>query len=145
MILWCFLYEFAIISFITFGKDFSVAFSSLSAYSDRTFPTIAFITAAVVAGVELEPGILNSNLFPVNANGEVLFLSPASILNVGNTSTDKFTFDDSETGASFLYAILLKIVVNSSPKKIEIIVGGASCPPNLWSFVAVAVAYLNIG
>ena len=133
------------ISFITFGKVFSVAFSNLSAYSDNTFPTAALITAAVVAGVELEPGILNSNLFPVNAKGEVLFLSPASILNVGSTSTDKFTSEASDTGASFLLAMLSKIVVNSSPRKIEIIAGGASCPPNLWSFVAVAVEYLNIG
>ena len=53
------------------------------------------------------------------------------MLNVGNTSTDKFTFDDSDTGASFLYAILFKTVVNSSPKKTEIIAGGASCPPSL--------------
>ena len=53
------------------------------------------------------------------------------MLNAGNTSTDKFTFDDSDTGASFLYAILLKTVVNSSPKNTEIIAGGASCPPSL--------------
>ena len=133
------------ISFIIFGKVLSVAFSSFSAYSDRTFPTMAFITAAVVAGVELEPGILNSNLFPVNAKGEVLFLSPESILNVGSTSTDKFTSEASDTGASFLFAILSRIVVNSSPRKIEIMAGGASCPPSLWSFVAVAVEYLSIG
>ena len=35
----------------------------------------------------VEPNIRNSNLFPVNANGEVLFLSVVSFLNDGNTLT----------------------------------------------------------
>ena len=34
-----------------------------------------------------EPSILNSNLLPVNANGEVLFLSVASLGNMGDSGT----------------------------------------------------------
>ena len=34
-----------------------------------------------------DPSILNSNLLPVNANGEVLFLSVVSLKNLGNTRT----------------------------------------------------------
>ena len=37
-----------------------------------------------------EPTIRNSNLFPVNANGEVLFLSVASLSKSGRISTPVF-------------------------------------------------------
>ena len=79
--------------------------------------------------LELDPGILNSNLFPVKANGDVLFLSPASILNDGITSTSRFSFELAATGRFLPNAMFSSIVVSSSPKNIEIIAGGASCPP----------------
>ena len=40
--------------------------------------TIEFKTIIGLAQLALEPTALNSNLFPVNANGEVLFLSVLS-------------------------------------------------------------------
>ena len=87
------MYDSVIIVLTTFSISFPFAFSNLSAYSERTFATIVLIAAPVVAGVELDPGILNSNLFPVKANGDVLFLSPASLSNAGNTSTPNFNLD----------------------------------------------------
>ena len=54
------------------------AFSSLSA---KYFSSSATTTLSTVLGVDIEaldPGIRNSNLLPVNANGEVLFLSVLS-------------------------------------------------------------------
>ena len=123
------MYASVIISTIVLSKFSLLLFSSLSAYSLKTFPTIAFIAVAVVEGVELDPGILNSNLFPVKANGDVLFLSPASILNEGITSTSRSSLELAATGRFFPSAIFSSIVVRSSPKKIEIIAGGASCPP----------------
>src|SRR5471030_2837760 len=65
----------------------SEAFSSLSAISDKVSATIVFKTKLQPA-IEAEDGtILNSNLFPVNANGEVLFLSVASFGSGGNVFT----------------------------------------------------------
>jgi hypothetical protein len=42
------------------------------------FATIAFNVVIELEQFELEPTALNSNLFPVKANGEVLFLSVLS-------------------------------------------------------------------
>ena len=81
-----------------------------------------------VAGEALEPGIRNSNLFPVKANGEVLFLSEISFGIFGK--------EDPKSNKSFcvvmdklLCWIFSKICCNSFPRKIEMMAGGASCPP----------------
>ena len=78
-----------------------------------------------------EPSIRNSNLFPVNANGDVLFLSVVSFLNSGRTSTPSFIFVFSAAlyGASFSRES--STAVSSSPRKIEITAGGASFAPSL--------------
>ena len=85
-----------------------------------------------------EGTILNSNLFPVNANGDVLFLSVESLGSFGRElipSSINPPPDDSESLPS---AIFSKISVSSSPRNIEIIAGGASFAPSLWSFPAFA-------
>ena len=69
-----------------------MCFSSLSANSESTSATIALRTKF---GPDIEPDdghILNSNLFPVNANGEVLFLSVASLGRAGNVETPILNF-----------------------------------------------------
>jgi len=73
-----------------------------------------------------EPTALNSNFAPVKANGEVLFLSVASLGSLGRESTPI-----SRTPPFFElfappFSICSIISVNWSPKKIEIIAGGAS-------------------
>ncbi len=79
-----------------------------------------------------EPGILNSNLLPVNANGEVLLRSVVSLGEVWqNVNTD-------------LHLNSLVLILNAVYDSIEnacklvakedkIIAGGASLAPSLWS------------
>ena len=83
--------------FIRFCSSFSksTAFSSSSAYSLSAY---ARIELSVVFGPEIEsaePTERNSKRFPVNANGDVLFLSVESLGIGGRTSTpmDIFDFD----------------------------------------------------
>ena len=78
-----------------------------------------------------EPSIRNSNLFPVNANGEVLFLSVVSLGILGNADTPISIYSVSLLSYSVLLANDSKIPSSSSPKKIEIIAGGASLAPSL--------------
>ena len=76
-----------------------------------------------------EPNILNSNLFPVNANGEVRLRSVESRLKFGKTLAPSFitVFSLPVYGVSLTIASI--IAVSSSPKKIEITAGGASLAP----------------
>ena len=65
----------------------SSAASKRSAASQKASATIAF---NVVLGLPIEsalPTLLNSNLLPVKAKGDVLFLSVASFTNSGNVDT----------------------------------------------------------
>ena len=83
----------------------------------------------------LEPTIRNSNLFPVNANGEVLFLSVASFMKSGNVATPVFSISPSILCvASPVLINCFNTSSNCAPKKMEMIAGGASFAPNLWSF-----------
>ena len=65
----------------------SSAFSSSSANSVRELATIVFSTVFGPAMFKLEPALLNSNLLPVNANGDVLFLSVVSFGKFGREDT----------------------------------------------------------
>ena len=78
-----------------------------------------------------EPSDLNSNLFPVNANGDVLFLSVVSLLNLGSECTPSFILTSSVPSYGLSSLIASSIAVSSSPKKIDIIAGGASLAPSL--------------
>jgi len=57
--------------------------SSSLAASSKASATIAFNVMFGIAIESIEPTIRNSNLFPVKANGEVLFLSVASFVTTG--------------------------------------------------------------
>ena len=92
---------------------------------------------------KVEPGILNSNLLPVNAKGDVLFLSVVSFAKVGSTLTPTSINILSLASYSSPFKIASKISVSWSPKNIETIAGGASAAPSLWSFPALATVILK--
>ena len=80
----------------------------------------------------LEPSARNSNLLPVKANGEVRLRSPPCIGSGGSTGVPRPSWPLSiarrpRTPAS-----------SSSPRKIEMIAGGASFAPRRWSWPALA-------
>ena len=82
-----------------------------------------------------EPTIRNSNLFPVNANGEVRLRSVASFAKSGSLLTPVC----STPPALLCVAVPVLISCSStssscSPRNIEMIAGGASFAPSLWSF-----------
>ena len=93
--------------------------------------TAVFKTIFAFATEPAEPGIRNSNLFPVNAKGDVRFLSVVSFVMWGRTSAPISIWvlplplnalsssRDSRTSSS------------SSPTNIEMIAGGASFAPSL--------------
>jgi len=101
------------------------------------------ITILIPAIDCLEPGARNSNLLPVNANGEVLFLSVVSFSISGSDSTPVSI----SLPASYLTPLPLfswsTTAASWSPRYIEIIAGGASFAPSLWSLPAVATDTLS--
>ena len=86
----------------------------------------------------IEPGARNSNRLPVKANGLVRLRSPGSEGRTGSVSTpiwsDPFFF---ELVAPPL-AIWSKTSVSWSPRKMEMMAGGASLAPRRWSLLAEA-------
>ena len=62
-----------------------MAFSSLSVRSSIDWATIVLSTVFGSASDMLDPSARNSNLLPVNANGEVRLRSPPSIGSGGST------------------------------------------------------------
>jgi hypothetical protein len=103
--------------------------ASTSLKSFSCFATIAFNVVIELEQFELEPTALNSNLFPVKANGEVLFLSVLS------KRTSEFYLRHLILNLFFLWNNLpavtpsnsAKTLVNCSPINTEIIAGGAFC------------------
>ena len=89
-----------------------------------------------------EPTLLNSNLLPVNAKGEVLFLSVVSLGNLGSEVTP---ISNCACFASTFVPATSALITSfsSSPRKIEMIAGGASLAPSLWSLPAVATESLS--
>ena len=62
-------------------------FSSLSAAVANASATMVFKTMLGSATDAAEPSIRNSNLLPVNANGDVRFLSVESMGKIGDSGT----------------------------------------------------------
>ena len=72
----------------SFFKSFvSINTSTSFLKSINCFATIEFKVVIETAQLAVEPTALNSNLFPVNANGDVLFLSVLSNKTSGNLPT----------------------------------------------------------
>ena len=125
MILLCAAIVSLIMSWRAIGK--SSAASSLSAMSHNTSATIVLSTVLGSAIDCVEPTIRNSNLLPVNANGDVLLRSVASFWKCGRECTpEMYSSPSKELVAS-----------NCSPKNTEIIAGGASFAPKRWSLPGV--------
>ena len=98
---------------------------------------IAFAQFAV------EPTALNSNLFPVKAKGDVLFLSVLSnkiwgILPIFNFNS-VFSSADNALFSLTLASNWFSTFVNCDPIKTEIIAGGASLAPKRCSLPGVAI------
>jgi hypothetical protein len=73
----------------------------------------------------------NSNLLPVNANGLVRLRSPASRGSFGSTLTPMSRMPpDLVVFAEPAFSICWKMSVSMSPRKIEMIAGGASFAPS---------------
>ena len=99
---------------------------------------IVFSTTIGPATVWLEPGARNSNRLPVNANGLVRFRSPASWVRLGRVSTPIISVPFSFERVAPPFAIWSKTSASWSPRKIEMIAGGASLAPSRWSLPAEA-------
>ena len=69
--------------------DFSISFlfSSSSAKSENAFAMMVLSTMLASATFACDPSMRNSNLLPVNAKGDVLFLSDASLGKMGDSGT----------------------------------------------------------
>ena len=108
------------------------AFSSSSAISLKLSATIVFNTTFAGAIESEEPTIRNSNLLPVKANGDVLFLSVASLFKSGSVEAPVFNLPFCiELVASPLSISCITTSSNCSPRNIEMIAGGASLAPSL--------------
>ena len=84
----------------------------------------------------LEPGARNSNRLPVKANGLVRFRSPGSAFIGGRVSTPTCRIPDSLLPVAPPLAIWSYTSINWSPRKIEMIAGGASLAPSRKSLLA---------
>ena len=85
-----------------------------------------------------EPTMRNSNLLPVNANGEVRFLSVLSFFKAGSTLPLSFNSPSSAGLYSTPASMAFSTLVSSVPKNIDTIAGGASLAPRRWSLPALA-------
>ena len=113
----------------------SSAFSRRSAASQKASATMALIVVLGEAMESEEPTVLNSNLFPVKAKGEVLFLSVASFTKSGSVDTPVASFSPFlALAATPVSTSCFTTSSSCSPRKMEIMTGGASLAPNLLSF-----------
>ena len=124
----------------------SIKLSTSFLKSFNCLATMAFKVVIALEQFAVEPTALNSNLFPVKANGEVLFLSVLSKSTSGilpTTFNFKSVFSSGDNFPAVTPSNSAKTLVNCSPINTEIIAGGASFAPNLWSLLAEAIAPLN--
>ena len=77
-----------------------------------------------------EPGARNSNRLPVNANGLVRLRSPGSAGSSGSVSTPMVSVPPSFEAVAPPLAIWSNTSMSCSPRKIEMIAGGASLAPS---------------
>ncbi len=82
----------------------------------------------------------NSNLLPVKANGLVRLRSPASRGSFGSTATPISIIPPLLVVLALpAFSTCWKMSVSWSPRKIEMIAGGASFAPRRWSLPALAM------
>ena len=119
-------------SFLRFFSSISASTSILNSFN--CFATIVFKTVIGIAEFADEPTALNSNLFPVKANAEVLFLSVLSnrisgILPIIFNFKSVFSLGDNLPLVTFSNSF--NTLDNWLPINTDIIAGGASLAPNL--------------
>ena len=132
-ILWCSVAYFLIRSCTARSK--SSAFSSTSHASANASATIVLSTTFGPAMESRDPTIRNSNLLPVNANGDVLLRSVASFVKSGSVSTPVLRIPSARLCvASPVLISWFNTSSSCSPRKTDTIAGGASFAPSLWSF-----------
>ena len=113
----------------------SSASSSLSAASQKASATMAFKVVFGSAMESEEPTIRNSNLLPVKAKGDVRLRSVASFSKSGRVETPVFMRPPfKQCAASPVSTNCFTTSSSCSPKNTEIMAGGASFAPSLWSF-----------
>ena len=98
-----------------------------------------FSTVLGSASDWLEPSARNSNLLPVNANGEVRLRSPPCFGSAGSIEAPSSRSDFGVAASSEPDSIASKTFSSSAPRKIEMIAGGASLAPRRWSWPATAI------
>ena len=112
---------------------FSIRESTLFLNSINCLATIEFNTVIGVAQFAVEPTALNSNLFPVKANGEVLLRSVLSKRISGifpTTFNLSSVFSSGDNFPLVTFSNSFKALVSCEPINTEIIAGGASLAPN---------------
>ena len=113
--------------------------SSLSEMASTDSATIVLSTIWFIAQFCEEPGARNSNLLPVKANGEVRLRSVVSRGRGGSVSTPIFSFVRPAARAEVPVSMAFITAFSSSPRKMEMMAGGASFAPRRWSLPAPAV------
>src|SRR3954452_6553087 len=91
------------------------------------------------AMLALEPTARHSNLLPVHANGDVRLRSPASFGSGGSTLTPVTKVPPCLLLLAPPFSICSNTSLSWSPRKIEMIAGGASLAPRRWSLWAEAI------
>ena len=132
---------------ISFLSPFSIKASTSAANFTKVSAIIVFKTVIGCPQLAVDPTARNSNLFPVNAKGEVLLRSVLSIINSGILlckSNFKIASSCSSNFPPTLVSTSFNTLVKYSPINTEIIAGGASLAPNLKSLEADAMDALNI-
>ena len=95
-------------------------------------------TVLGIASDWLEPTVRNSNLLPVNANGEVRLRSPPCSGSRGSTDAPISRNACGVAASPESDSIAPKTFSSSAPRKTEMIAGGASLAPSRWSWPAAA-------
>ncbi len=92
--------------------------------------------------LKAEPSERNSNLLPVNANGDVRLRSVVSAINSGMVSTTCILLPFLPLYCAPL-CMESSMFVSSEPRNMDIIAGGASFAPRRWSLPALATLRRN--
>ena len=107
-----------------------------SANSFRLFAMAVFRMVFASERFTAEPGMRNSNLLPVKANGLVRLRSVLSFRKFGSTATPKSIATRSADVYSLSEMSASTMAPSSSPRKMDTIAGGASLAPRRWSLPA---------
>ena len=111
---------------------------SSSARESKASATMVFRVIMGPAQDWAEPGARNSNLLPVKANGLVRLRSVASRGRTGSVSTPIWSVSLRLPRPDSPLMIFSITSLSWSPRKMEIMAGGASFAPRRWSFPALA-------